>query len=99
MAKLRETSINKMLTLKKDNDSNDISNDIIISNNDGELNINKNLNVNLDVSANSLTLPGGGIYINNNTDTFKNVVSYKPDVQIKKRPMSTSNVYLVDRSQ
>lgn len=96
MAKLRETSINKMLTLKKDNDN---TNDIIISNNNGELNIDKNLNVESDVSANSLTLPGGGIYINNNTDTFKNIVSYKPDVQTKKRPMSTSNIYLVDRSQ
>ena len=98
MAKLRETSINKMLTLKKDSDSNG-SSDITIENIDGKLNINKNLNVDLDVSANSLTLPDGGIDINNNTDTFKNVVSYKPDVQIKKRPMSTSNIYLVDRSQ
>lgn len=74
MAKLRETSVQNELTLTKKDDNS--TNDIIISNNDGKLNINKNLNVDLDVSANSLTLPGGGININDNIDISKKVESY-----------------------
>ena len=77
MAKLRETSVQNSLTLKKDNDN---TNGIIISNNNGELNIDKNLNVERDVSANSLTLPGGGININDNTEISKKVVSYNSEV-------------------
>ena len=70
MAKLRETSVQNELTLKKDNNSNDI----IISNNDGELNINKNLNVDLDASTNSLTLPSGEITIDDTLDSDNNLV-------------------------
>lgn len=75
MAKLRATSVQDSLTLKKDGSS-----DITIENINGKLNINTNLNVNLDVSANSLTLPGGGININDNIDISKKVESYNSEV-------------------
>ena len=75
MAKLRETSVQGSLTLKKDGSS-----DITIKNIDGKLNINTNLNVDLDVSANSLTLPGGGININSNVDIFKKVMPYNSEL-------------------
>ena len=77
MAKLRETSVQNELTLKKDNNSNDI----IISNNDGELNINKNLNVDLDASTNSLTLPSGEITIDDTLDSDNNLVFSGIDIK------------------